>query len=102
MLTPFGVARLGRIAAFSGVFAVMSVVSAWAGTISYGYNPLGRLGTVTYVTTAAPSGVHLNYVYDAAGNRTQYTSDSTNAAPGSRQIGQQVKQRPSPEPDSRH
>lgn len=46
-------------------------VSAHAGTVSYTYDELGRLKTVTYST-----GVTITYSYDANGNRTAVVTTS--------------------------
>jgi YD repeat-containing protein len=41
------------------------VAGASAGTVTYGYDALGRLTSVTFPNDAA-----IQYSYDAAGNRT--------------------------------
>lgn len=40
---------------------------AWAGSVSYSYDTLGRITQAAYST-----GVVIAYVYDAAGNRSSY------------------------------
>jgi YD repeat-containing protein len=64
----------GRIlGAFMCALLELATPAARAGTISYVYDALGRLISATY-----PSGVITVYTYDAAGNRTAY---STTASP---------------------
>ena len=43
----------------------LSTGLAWAGSVTYTYDNLGRLKTATY-----SNGVVITYSYDAAGNRT--------------------------------
>ena len=51
----------------------MALVTPWriahADSVSYGYDALGRLTTLTYVVGAGTTTV--TYTYDAAGNRTK-------------------------------
>jgi RHS Repeat len=63
-----------------GVLALLSVgfpedASGAAGSVAYGYDPLGRLKTALY-----DNGVCVVYVYDANGNRTSQTISA--ASPG--------------------
>ena len=51
--------------------AAPSLAWAQAGTVNYVYDALGRLVVANY-----PDGTCLAYSYDAAGNRTQYTSST--------------------------
>ena len=55
-----------------------------AGSITYGYDALGRLVRVAY-----PNGAIIQYTYDANGNRTAYVvTGSPNSAPtGTQPVG---------------
>jgi len=57
----------------SVLFSILIVTAAAAqsGTVTYTYDALGRV-----VDAAYPDGTCLAYSYDAAGNRTQYTSST--------------------------
>ncbi|MGH8336104.1 MAG: hypothetical protein ACRETL_04610, partial [Gammaproteobacteria bacterium] len=52
--------------AIAGLAVVITAAAAQAGTITYGYDPAGRLTTTNY----AADSVCTNYSHDAAGNRT--------------------------------
>jgi YD repeat-containing protein len=52
---------------FAGLFLVGLMSPAWAGSVAYTYDTLGRITKATYST-----GVVIAYVYDAAGNRSSY------------------------------
>lgn len=49
----------------AGIAGALAACAALAGSVANTYDSLGRLVTVTY-----SNGVVINYVYDAAGNRT--------------------------------
>jgi YD repeat-containing protein len=51
-----------------GGFLLLLSSNLQAGSVTYAYDNLGRLSTVTY-----PNGVVITYLYDASGNRTGYT-----------------------------
>lgn len=55
--------RAGRLAA--ALAGLMLALPALAGSVSYAYDQLGRLATVTY-----SNGVVITYTYDASGNRS--------------------------------
>jgi hypothetical protein len=44
--------------------------TAHADSVSYGYDALGRLTTITYYVGVVPT-TTITYTYDAAGNRTR-------------------------------
>lgn len=50
-----------------GIAGAFAACAALAGSAANTYDSLGRLTKVTY-----SNGVVINYVYDAAGNRTSY------------------------------
>lgn len=52
---------------FAGVLMAALISPAWAGSVSYSYDTLGRITQAAYST-----GVVIAYVYDAAGNRSSY------------------------------
>ena|GEM_PF-1569560 len=52
---------------FAGLFLVGLMGPAWAGSVTYTYDTLGRITQAAYST-----GVVIAYVYDAAGNRSSY------------------------------
>ena len=66
-------ARLATASALSLVFLSLgfSAANAQAGTVTYAYDALGRIAGASY-----PDGTCLAYSYDAAGNRSQYTSST--------------------------
>ena len=65
--------------AVTAVMAAISSGPAWAGSITYAYDELGRVKRVTY-----PTGAIIEYSYDPNGNRTTYVvSGSSNTAPPS-------------------
>ena len=51
---------------FGAVIALVAT-AAFAGSVTYTYDSLGRLSNVTY-----SNGVVITYSYDAAGNRTSF------------------------------
>lgn len=60
--------RIGRILSqISLLLIAMASVPAWAGSVSYTYDSLGRVTQITYST-----GVVITYTYDASGNRVNY------------------------------
>ena len=63
----------GRVFAIVALACLSTVSPAGAGTITYGYDALGRVVSATF-----SNGVVATYQYDAAGNRTLF---STTAAP---------------------
>lgn len=60
--------RLTRIFVAFGLSLVLTTGSAKADGVTYGYDPLGRLITVTYLTSGGSTVI--TYTYDVAGNRT--------------------------------
>ena len=50
-----------------GALAAVAAASAFAGSVAYTYDSLGRVIRVAY-----SNGVVITYTYDAAGNRTAY------------------------------
>ena len=52
---------------FAGLFLAGLMGPAWAGSVTYTYDTLGRITQAAYST-----GVVIAYVYDAAGNRSSY------------------------------
>jgi YD repeat-containing protein len=57
-----GLRRAARACAAAA--AVATTATAWAGSVTYAHDALGRLKTVTY-----GNGVVITYTYDASGNR---------------------------------
>lgn len=69
----------GRLSAAGVAVAFLMVVTPgrpMAQSVSYTYDPLGRVSTATY-----PNGVTVAYTYDAAGNRTQVVRNTTPPPP---------------------
>ncbi len=60
-----------------GGLLVLLAGDVQAGSVTYTYDSLGRLSTVTY-----SSGVTIIYLYDASGNRTSYTVTGVPAGSG--------------------
>jgi len=60
-------AQFGRSALLLGLFTITVSGPAFAGSVTYLYDTLGRVTKATY-----SSGVVITYVYDAAGNRSSY------------------------------
>jgi YD repeat-containing protein len=52
---------------FAGILIAALSDVAWAGSVTYSYDTLGRITQAAYST-----GVVIAYVYDAAGNRSSY------------------------------
>ncbi|WGS88638.1 RHS repeat domain-containing protein [Methylomonas sp. UP202] len=52
---------------FAGLFLIGLMGPAWAGSVAYTYDTLGRITQAAYST-----GVVIAYYYDAAGNRSSY------------------------------
>ncbi len=50
-----------------GTVITLAATVAFAGSVTYTYDSLGRLSNVTY-----SNGVVITYSYDAAGNRTSF------------------------------
>jgi YD repeat-containing protein len=50
--------------ACAAAVALATTAAAWAGSVTYAHDALGRLRTVTY-----GNGVVITYTYDASGNR---------------------------------
>jgi chitodextrinase len=65
--------RMRSVAALSALFFFGS---AWAASVSYTYDELGRLKSASY-----GAGVYTNYGLDATGNRTVVTSGTDSIAP---------------------
>lgn len=63
----------GSLVAGAALLSLCGSFSAACQTVNYSYDALGRL-----VNAAYPDGTCLAYGYDAAGNRTQYTSSTVN------------------------
>ena len=61
-------ALINRFMLGGAVAALMRTENAFAQTVNYTYDELGRIKTVTY-----SNGATITYTYDAAGNRTQLT-----------------------------
>lgn len=59
--------RNSLVKAVVGVVATFATVLAFAGSVTYEYDNLGRVTKATY-----SNGVVITYTYDAAGNRTQH------------------------------
>ncbi len=57
------------------VVAIAAVSGGAAGSINYGYDPLGRLVTARY-----DNGLCIVYAYDANGNRTSQINSTASAA----------------------
>jgi YD repeat-containing protein len=51
----------------AGLLVAALISPAWAGSVTYSYDTLGRITQAAYST-----GVVIAYVYDAAGNRTSF------------------------------
>lgn len=64
-----GVAR-----ACAALAAVLMTAAAWAGSVTYTHDALGRLKTVTY-----SNGVVIAYTYDASGNRVTVVTTASPA-----------------------
>ena len=54
-----------------GLLTVALTSTAWAGSVAYGYDRLGRLVTATYSTNDVVV-KQIQYSYDKAGNRSVY------------------------------
>lgn len=57
--------RLVVLAALASLMLLVGAVPATAGSVSYEYDALGRLERIVY-----DDGTAIEFVYDAAGNRT--------------------------------
>lgn len=67
---PFRIGRARVVAVAAALLAGVAIASAFAqsGSVTYTYDPLGRLSTARYDT-----GVCILYTYDANGNRLSQT-----------------------------
>jgi Bacterial Ig-like domain (group 3) len=63
------------------VSAYVSSVASAADTTSYSYDALGRLKKLEY-TGGPANGAQIQYLYDAAGNRTQYIVSGSTSSGG--------------------
>lgn len=60
------ISRLSRyVPRIASALLALFVGAAFSGTVTYTYDALGRLRSASY-----SNGVVINYVYDAAGNRS--------------------------------